>query len=44
MENKRIKRKNSQQEQKQWKSTKRTRKCVGFGEIGVNDSLAKRTC
>lgn len=44
MENKRIKRKNSQQDQRQWKSTKMTGNCVGFGEIRVNDSLVKRKC
>lgn len=39
MENKRIKRKNSQEDQRQWEST-RTGQSVGFGEIRVNNSLA----
>lgn len=39
MENKRIKRKNSQEDQREREST-RTGQCVGFGEIRVNNSLA----
>lgn len=42
MENKRIKSKSSEQYQRQWESTVKTGKCVGFGEIRIWEPCQRR--